>query len=182
MNLIILILILIAIIGILAIIFIINYNKFQWFIIKINKGEKSIISQLEQKHSILLRYNDILKEEINFNIDLDNYKLNKKLSINELNKKINEFNNLINKQMDNNEKLLKKENIININKELDDIDILINGSKKYYNDNLTYYNNLCHKFPSLIIARLFKYRDKEFQDENINEDLKILNNDNKKTD
>ena len=175
MNLIVLILILIAVIGLIAIVFILNYNKFQWFIIKIKKGETNIISLLEEKHSILTRYTDILKEETGFNDSLDEYNYNKRTSINDLNKKVNDFNNLINKYMDNNEKLLKKDNIININKELDEINILINGSKKYYNDNLVNYNHLCHKFPSLIIAKIFKYKVKDFQEEKVKEELKILN-------
>ena len=162
MNLVVLICLLIALICIIMIIMIINYNKFSWFITKINKGENNIYSELEQKHSILIRYIDILKENIEIDDNLENYNhFNKKLSINEINKKLNELNNIINKYMDNNEKLLKKENIININKELNEINILINGSKKYYNDNLINYNHLCHKFPSLIIAKIFKYEEKE---------------------
>lgn len=162
------------------IIFILNYNKFQLIIIKLNKGEKIISDYLNQKHSILTRYTDILKENIEIDNELEEYKLiNTKLSINNLNKKVNDFNNLINKYMDNNEKLLKKEKIININKELNEINILLNGSKKYYNDNLTIYNSLCHKFPSIIIAKIFKYKDKEFQDEMITDELKILNDNEK---
>ena len=180
MNTIIIICLLIAIIGIIMIIFTLNYNKFQWIIIKLNKGEKIISNYLNQKHSILTRYTDILKENIDIDNDLEEYKLiNTKLSINNLNKKVNDFNNLINKYMDNNEKLLKKENVININKELNEINILLNGSKKYYNDNLTIYNNLCHKFPSILVAKIFKYKDKEFQDEIVTEDLKILNDNEK---
>lgn len=176
MNIIIIICLLVAIIGIMLIIFISNYNRFQWIIVKLNKGETNIYNNLNQKQAILVRYADILKENIGENTDLDEYKLiNTKLSINSLNKKINEFNNLINKYIDNNEKLLQKEKIININKELNEINILLNGSKKYYNDNLIIYNNLCHKFPSIFVAKVFKYKDKEFQDENEIEEFKILN-------
>ena len=77
--------------------------------------------------------------------------------------------------MDNNEKLLKKEAIIGINKELNEVNISIDGSKKYYNENVILYNHLCHKFPSIILAKIFRYKDKEFLEENINENLKILN-------
>ena len=67
--------------------------------------------------------------------------------------------------MDNNEKLLKNESVININKELNEINITINGGKKYYNDNLIYYNHLCNAFPSNIIAKIKKYKEKDFLDE-----------------
>jgi LemA protein len=157
------------------IIIILNYNKFQWLLIKINKAEKNISFYLEEKYSILSRYLEILKENIELEDDIDEYKLlTTKLSINNLNKKINNFNNLINKYMDNNEKLLKKDAIININKELSKVNISINGSKKYYNDNLIQYNHLCHKFPSIIVAKIFKYKDKEFLEENTDDNFKIL--------
>ncbi len=152
-----------------------NYNKFQWLLIKINKAEKNITFHLEEKYAILSRYIEILKDNIELNDDVEEYKLlNTKVSINTLNKKINSFNNIINKYMDNNEKLLKKEAIVNINKELNEVNISINGSKKYYNDNLIQYNHLCHKFPSIIIAKIFRYKEKEFLEENISENLKIL--------
>ncbi len=180
MNTIIIICLLIALISVITIIFIINYNKFQWLIIKLNKGEKSISNYLNQKHAILVRYVDILKEDIQINDYLEEYRnINAKLSINSLNQKVNDFNNLINGYLDNNEKLMKKEAVININKELSSINIALNGAKKYYNDNLIIYNHLCHKFPALIIAKLFRYKDKEFQDELENEEFKILNDEEK---
>ena len=76
--------------------------------------------------------------------------------------------------MDNNEKLLKNETIINLNKEINEVDITINGGKKYYNDNLVLYNHLCSAFPSIIIAKIKHYKEKEFLDDEIKEELKIL--------
>lgn len=180
MNTIIIICLLVALIGSIIIVFIVNYNKFQWLIIKLNKGENSISNYLNQKHSILVRYVDILKESIEINSYIEEYKnIDTKLSINDLNQKVNDFNNLINGYLDNNEKLLKKEAIVNINKELKTINIALNGAKKYYNDNLIIYNHLCHKFPALLVAKLFKYKDKDFQDELENEEFKILNDEEK---
>ena len=176
MNIMIILCLLVALIGIILIVLILNYNKIQWLIIKINKAEKNIYSHLEEKFNILSRYIEILKENIELNDDIDEYKLlNTKLSINSLNKKINNFNNIINQYMDNNEKLIKKEAIIGINKELNEVNILINGDKKYYNENVILYNHFCHKFPSIIVAKIFNYKDKDFLEENTNENLKILN-------
>ena len=176
MNIIIIICLIVALLGIITIILIQNYNRFQWLIIKINKAEKNISFHLEKKHAILTRYLEVLKDNIEINDEFEDYKLlNTKLSINNLNKKINNFNNLISKYMDNNEKLLKKEAIIGINKELNEVNISIDGSKKYYNENVILYNHLCHKFPSIILAKIFRYKDKEFLEENIDENLKILN-------
>lgn len=177
MNIIVIIGIIIAIVGLMAIIFIIQYNKFLWSNILINKGETSITNALVKKYNILIRYFDFLKEK---KIDVkedeyDKYKmLNLKQPLNKLNNNINEMNNLINHYMDNNEKLLKNETIINLNKEINEINITINGGKKYYNDNLVLYNHLCNAFPSIIIAKLKHYKEKEFLDDEIKEELKIL--------
>ena len=183
MNIIAIIGIIIGIIGIILIISIIIYNKFQWFIIKLNKGETILSTALDKKYNILLRYIDFLKTNLKIkNEEFEEFNLlNTKIPINKLNKKINEMNNAINKVMDNNENLLKEETIININKELLEVNISINGSKKYYNDNLIIYNQLVNSFPSKIIALLFRYKEKDFLDEEIKEELKILDEDNEKS-
>ena len=169
--------IIIAIVGIIAIIIINQYNKFQWSITLIEKGEVNIQNALEKKYHILLRYLDFLKTN-NVNIEDSEYEeyklLNIKQPIEKLNRKITNMNNLVNKYMDNNEKLLKNETIININKELQDVNININGGKKYYNDNLTIYNHLCNAFPSNILAKMKHYNEKEYLDTEIKEELKIL--------
>ena len=176
MNILAIIGIIIGIVGIILIILITIYNKFQWFIIRLNKGETILNTILEKKYNILLRYIEFLKTNIKLkNDEFEEFKLlNTKIPINKLNKKINEMNNEINKVMDNNENLLKDEAIININKELLDANISINGSKKFYNDNVILYNQLVNSFPSKIIAILFRYKEKEFMDEEIKEELKIL--------
>lgn len=166
----------IAVVGIILIILVKEYNKYQWLKIKLNKGETNIYNALEKKHAILLRYIDFLKNNITVNEEeFEEYKLlNLKMPINKLNKKIESMNNTINKYMDDNEKLLKNETIINLNKEILDANIIINGSKKYYNDNLSKYNLLTKKFPSNIVGKLFKYHEKEFLDEIVDNQLKIL--------
>ena len=177
MNSLVIIGIVIAIIGIVLIILINQYNKFQWSITLIQKGESSIMNALEKKYNILLRYLDFLKSnKVNISdSEYDEFKLlNIKQPIEKLNKKIDKMNNLVSKYMDNNEKLLKNETIININKELLEVDININGGKKYYNDNLIIYNHLCNAFPSLLVAKIMRYKEKEFLDCETKEELKIL--------
>ena len=85
------------------------------------------------------------------------------------------MNNEINKYMDNNEKLMKNNNFIKIINELQETNLNLHGCKKYYNDNIVKYNNLCKKFPSKLISKLFKYREKEFLEDGNNYKLKILN-------
>ena len=177
MNNLVIVGVVIGIIGIILIIFINQYNKFQWSITLIQKGEVNIVNALEKKYNILLRYLDFLRSnDVNIpDNEYEEYKLlNIKQPIEKLNKRIASMNNLINKYMDNNEKLLKNETIININKELQDVNININGGKKYYNDNLTIYNHLCNAFPSNIVAKIKRYKEKEYLDSEAKEELKIL--------
>ena len=180
MNELVIIGIIVAIIGIILIVLISQYNRFQWTITLIQKGETNIMNALEKKYNILMRYLDFLKNN-KVNIDENEYEeyklLNVKQSVEKLNKKIDKMHNVINKCMDNNEKLLKNETIININKELQNIDITINGGKKYYNDNLTVYNQMCTAFPSILIAKIRHYKVKEYLDGNTKEELKILDGD-----
>ena len=60
-------------------------------------------------------------------------------------------------------------------KELQETNISLSGCKKYYNDNLIDYNHLCTAFPSKIIAKIYRYKVKDFIDEIIKDELKILN-------
>ena len=177
MNIFVIIGIIVAIVGIILIILINQYNKFQWTNVLVDKVETNLENSFSKKYNILMRYLDLLKEN-KIDIPDEEYNefnlMNLKQPINKLNKKIDEMNNFINKIMDNNEKLLKNETIVNINKELNEANININGGKKYYNDNLILYNHLCNAFPSNIIAKLKKYKEKEFLDSETKEELKIL--------
>ncbi len=177
MNILVVIGIIVAIIVIILIILVNQYNRFQWTNVLVDKGESYLESAFDKKHNILMRYLDILKDN-KIEIPEEEYdefnKTNTKLSVSKVNKEIEELTNYINKIMDNNEKLLKNESIININKEINEINITINGGKKYYNDNLVLYNHLCNAFPSNIIAKLNKYREKDFLDGETKEELKIL--------
>lgn len=177
MNILVIIGVIVAIVGVILIVLINQYNKFQWYNTLLDKGENNLINSLSRKFDILLRFLDFLKNnKVEVKEDeLEDYKLlNTKQPINKLNKKVDELNNIVNKYMDNNEKLLKNETIIKLNKELSEANISINGGKKYYNDNLTIYNHLCNAFPSKIVAKLKKYKEKNFVDGEIKEELKIL--------
>ena len=179
MTLIVIICLLVALIALTAIFYITKYNKFQWIIVKLDKGENNISSYLESKYEVLLRKFEFLKTNITIDDeDFEDYKLlNTKISINKLNNKVNDLNNLINKYMDNNEELYKNETINKIDDEIQNINININSSKKYYNNNIVEYNSLCKTFPSKIIAFICKYKPKDFIDEDEPDTLKILNQD-----
>lgn len=177
MNIIFIICIIVAIIASISLLIVIIYNKFQWIIIKLNKGESNISNFLEIKYNTLMRQFEFIKTKITIdNDDFEEYKLfNTKISIDKLNKNVNDLNNIINRYMDNNENLYQEETITKINEEIKNINISINSCKKYYNKQLIKYNQLCNSFPSKIVAKIFKYKEKKFIDEDTPNTLKILN-------
>ena len=175
MNSLVIILLIIALIAGLLLIFTVNYNKLKWINIKVEKGEMNISSLLEKKYEILLRYISLLKENITINEnDFDNINITSN-DIILFNKDLNDIDNKVNNYLDNNEKILKKDNIKKINKELKSLNISLKGCIKYYNDNIDKNNQLCKSFPSSIISKIFKYKEKEYIENNIVEELKILN-------
>lgn len=167
----------IAIIGLLIIILINIYNKLQYSLIKLEKADINIDDALEKKYQILVRYIDFLNEKIK--VDKDTFKdfleINLKTISNiKLCDRIDDCYHEIKMYLDDNEKLLKNETLININKELREVDIIINSCKCYYNNNLVNYNKLVRCFPSKLVAKIFKYKEKDFYSEDRQDNLKIL--------
>ena len=70
---------------------------------------------------------------------------------------------------------MKEKSFNNIEKKLNSNKELITGCTNYYNENVNYYNKLYNSFPSNIIAKLFKYKEKDYLDDDKEEPLKILN-------
>ena len=168
--------ILIALLGIIAIIMIIEYHKYQWLITKLNKGENKLHKSLENKHQILLNYLAFLKDNISLpNTEFDEYQLiNNNISLLEFDKLVTNFDNQIKTYINDNEKLLKKEELIIINNNLEEANSSIQGYKKYYNENISTYNNLLKSFPTNIVGKIFKYQTKDYLEEQTDEHFKIL--------
>lgn len=167
----------IAIIGLVIILLINIYNRLQYNIIKLNKADVNIKDALIKKHQILVRYIEFLEEngKLEKGIFQEFIELNiKSLSNIKLMIKIDDCYNEIKSFLDDNEKLLKNETVISINKEIREQDIIINSCKKYYNNNLVNYNKLVKCFPSKFVARIYKYKEKEFYPEDKKDNLKIL--------
>ncbi len=165
-----------VILSIVIITFIINYRKFKWIQLKINKGEESIRELLEIKYNILKKYLFILKKyvDINENDISECQNINIQNSIQLLNTKANNINKNIYSYMEKNEKLLKEKDIKEINKDLNNNYVNLNGLINYYNENIAFYNTLYNTFPSNIVAKIFRYQEKEFLEKEQEEQLKIF--------
>jgi len=155
------------------------YNKFQLLKIKISEALNNMDILFEKKFSLLERCANIIKEnnkkyKEDFILDnlakIKNHKINRFDLNRELTIALRDYLGLL--DLDKN--LANIESLKRINEDLIDIDNDLNASKKYYNDNIVLYNNLVKCFPSKIVAKLFKYKQEDFFQEEKIETLEIL--------
>ncbi len=153
------------------------HNKFQFSIIKIDEAENNIGVLLEKKHDLLDRCRPIIKKELKMEEFLE--ELNdwdeKRLNHFEINSLLKDSAYDLFKLLDENEKLYKSEALVKIIEDLNDNEDMIVGSINYYNDNVVEFNKLVKGFPAKIVAFLFRYKKKEFHNNEKREMYEILN-------
>jgi LemA protein len=149
----------------LILVFTIIYNRFQNAIIAINEAEASVDSELRKRFDILNKAVKVVKgyigheKEVLENIvklrsrKLSNFDLDK-----ELNKSITEFSAL----HENYAELNSNENFLKLQENVYDIEEQVSATRKFYNNKVSNYNKLVRKFPSNIIAKLWKYKEKDY--------------------
>jgi len=158
-------------IGILVCLFLIwcinTYNNYQYLIIRINESEASIDSTLRKRFDLLNKSIGIIKANSDIEEDileivvklrsrkLSNFDLDRQLY-----EAINEFHNI----QDKCEELKKCESLIKIQESLNETETEIVASRKYYNDIITKYNGLVKKFPTALVAKICKFKEKTYFD------------------
>lgn len=158
--------------------YIITYNKYQSFIIRINEAEANIDSSLRKRFDLLTKSSGIIKttlsleEDIMPNLEklrskkLTNFELDRDLYIS-----INEFHVLLEAHPE----LKENEEVMKIMIGISETEIEISALRKYYNDTITDYNKLVRNFPSNIVGIISKYKirtyfdGKNMEDEIIND-------------
>ncbi len=150
------------------------YNNFQTLLIKINESEANIDTTLRKRFDLINKAVGIIKTtvEIDESLDLIEKLRSKKISNFELDRKlydaINDFYNTI----ETHNELKTSEAILKIQFSLNESEQEIQALRKYYNDNITYYNKKVAKIPSNLIALLFGYKSKLYYDgKNMNDDI-----------
>lgn len=169
----------IILVSIILIIEVSFYNKFQMTIIRISEAENNIDILLQKKFQLLERSIKIIEEtDSKYQEDGLSTKLvkikNKKINNFELNKELEKIVAEYRSLLDLESKLGEISGIININFELIEVDNELNAAKKYYNEHIVSYNNLIRCFPSNIVAKLYRYRTKDFYKDEKIEILEIL--------
>lgn len=175
MLLYIIIIIFFIVISLLFSIFIINYNKFQTAIIKISEAEENINILLKKKLELILRVKNFIEDK------KEDYKITgleklekQELNTFELNIELEKYNKKIMEITDYDKSVIFDDDEILVIKELYNINTECLASERYYNDNVVTYNNLIKCFPSNIIAKICKYRFKDFYSNEKEEIFEIL--------
>ncbi|MCI9110823.1 MAG: LemA family protein [Bacilli bacterium] len=144
-----------------------TYNNFQNYIIRINEAEANIDSTLRTRFDLLNKSIDIIKANTKIEGDILTIivKLrSRKLSNFDLDRQLYEAIKEFNKHKEEHPELKKSEVFTRIDISLSESEAEIVAFRKYYNDIITDYNKLVKRFPSNIIALIFKFKTKLYFD------------------
>lgn len=154
-----------------------GYNRFQTYIIRINESLNFIDTTLRKRF-------DLLNKSVNFiQMKAENDKKvmtritglkSKKLNNFELDRELYECINDFQRYKEMFPDLLENETFLKIDLGLNESEAEIVAARKYYNDIITDYNKLVKRFPSNVIACLFRYKEKAYFDGKEDLDDKIF--------
>ena len=163
--------------------FISTYNRFQSMLIRINEAESNIDTILRKRFDLLNKSIGIIKAST---VEMHEAKVlegivklrSAKLSNFDLDRKLYDSINEFHLFKENIVELRNSETFMKIDASFTESEIEITALRKYYNDIITDYNKYTKIFPSIIIAKINKYKikpyydGKDMYDENI-EDFKL---------
>lgn len=174
-------LIIVIAIAVLAIIYINCYNELQYLKTKIEQAENIIDESLRNKFDLISKANTTIKKELKskkeYLKDINKLK-DMKISNFDFDRKLIEYQNVINELVSDHEKLANNKTLSSLLYDIKTEDEKLISGKEYYNKNTTESNHLIRKFPSLVIAKLLNYKvrpyfdGKNMQDDDI-EDFKL---------
>lgn len=166
----------IVLVALLLMIVLIYHNRFKFAIIKINEAENNIDIYLQKKYDLLNRTRPIIKKELKLEAFLEGLEDFKEKDYNhfEENNLLKEAYNELFKILDENEKLYKSATLTSIVAEINDNEEDVVAGIKFYNDSVVLFNQLISSFPSNIIRLLFRYKKKEFYNNEKREIFEIL--------
>lgn len=161
----------IIIICLISGIYIYLYNRIQDYIIKINEVESIIDTNLRGKYDninkcvTIIRSDESISKKLDKNIFEEVVKLrNRKISNFDLDRKLIDANNQFIALKQKYEQLNTNEEIKEITKKIEDFDEKLEINREYYNRNIAEYNKLVMVFPTNIVAKICKYKEKLFFD------------------
>lgn len=152
-----------------------TYNHFQSLIIRINEVEANIDATLRKRFDLLNKSISLIKA--NIDTDKDVLELivklrSRKLSNFDLDRQLYEAINEFHSYLENYPTLKEQENLQKIDLTLNESEHEITAFRKYYNDTITEYNALVRKFPTNLVAKISKYKERTYFDgKDMNDDI-----------
>lgn len=175
MNIVIVLIILFIICFILFMWFMGAYNNYQAYIIRINEAENFIDTTLRKRFDLLNKSVSIIKVHKKDKKDVLESIINlksKKLSNFDLDRKLYEAINEFNKIKEEYPELANSENFLKIDLGLFESEAEIVAARKYYNDIITDYNKLTRTFPTNIVGKICKFKERTYFDgKDMNDDI-----------
>ena len=150
------------------------YNRYQNYIIRINEAEANIDSTLRKRFDLLNKSIGIIKSNTDKEKVLDTISnlRSKKLTNFELDRRLYEAINEFSKYKEDYPKLKTNEGYMKIDLGISETEAEIVASRKYYNDIITDYNKLVRTFPSNVVAKISKYKVRNYFDgKDMNDDI-----------
>ena len=169
-------LLIIALASLGAILYINIYNRLQFGKTKIEHVECLIDEDLRKKYDIVIRADDVIKNNLNTKKDyLKDYIVDKDDAISnfDLERKLKQAQNIIENLYNDNSELNKNENMNEIMRDFKDIDEKLTAGISYYNKKMNVLNAYIRKFPNNIIAKIHKIKAKPFFDGKDMTDIEI---------
>lgn len=167
--------------GTLSIFYILFYNNLQAYKVRVNEAESIIDELLRKKYDTINNIKNLIINLTNIKEKIFNdFNKIKKLNISsfDLERKLKDFNNLIDKIISDYKELKENEDLNFLLEDLYQLNEKLEATKIFYNKYTNYLNKSIKKFPSNIIAKIHHieinsfFDGKDFND-NLKNDFKI---------
>ena len=153
------------IVGGLGILYVYNYNKLQHSKTKIEHAECLIDDSLRAKYDLITQYDKLINStKVGWSVKDFNKLKDSNISNFELDRKLVEYINIINKVKSDNADLADNKEMKKLFTEEKKIDEKLQAAKSYYNKYTSEMNDLIRAFPSNIVSRMHGFDIKTFFD------------------
>lgn len=143
------------------------YNQFQNYIIRINEAEANIDSVLRKRFDLLNKSIGIIKANCEIETEVLEMIIklrSRKLTNFELDRQLYEAINEFHTYKEQFENLKQCENFLKIEIGINESEAEVVAFRKYYNDIITDYNKIVRTFPSILVAKVCKYKERAYFD------------------
>lgn len=143
-----------------------TYNSYQGYIIRINEAEANIDSVLRKRFDLLNKSIGVIKSNTDEKKVLEELTdlRSQKLTNFDLDRKIYDAINEFNEFKEEHKDLKKCEGFMKIELSINETEAEIAALRKYYNDIITDYNKMIKTFPSNILGKICKFKNKSYFD------------------